>query len=109
MNSLDLEDIIYNNYFKDYDKKEIYNILIELNKNIYTNEKEFTKTLRTIIKGYKKYFLNASEGNICVFENFIGKPKKNLSKMCDILEIDYDNNYLHKLKYVNFYKILEII
>ena len=54
MNSLDLEDIIYNNYFKDYDKKEIYNILIELNKNIYTNEKEFTKTLRTIIKGYKK-------------------------------------------------------
>ena len=44
MNSLDLEDIIYNNYFKDYDKKEIYNILIELNKNIYTNEKEFTKT-----------------------------------------------------------------
>ena len=54
-----------------------------------------------LIKGYKKYFLNASEGNICVFENFIGKPEKNLTKMCDILEIDYDNNYSDKLKYVN--------
>ena len=34
MNSLDLEDIIYNNYFKNYNKEEIYNILIELNKYI---------------------------------------------------------------------------
>lgn len=54
-----------------------------------------------LIKGYKNYFLNASAGNICVFENFIGEPEKKLSKMCDILEIDYDNNYLDKLKNVN--------
>ena len=54
MSIVELEDIIYNNYFKDYDKQEIYNILLELNKNTYKNENEFNKTVRRIIKGKKK-------------------------------------------------------
>ena len=54
MGIIELEDIIYNNYFKDYDKQEIYDILTELNKNTYKNENEFNKTLRKIIKGQKK-------------------------------------------------------
>ena len=53
MSIVELEDIIYNNYFKDYDKQEIYNILLELNKNTYKNENEFNKTVRRIIKGKK--------------------------------------------------------
>ena len=53
------------------------------------------------IKGYRNYFLNASTNNICIFENFITNPEKSLKKMCDILDIDYDTNYLNKLKDVN--------
>ena len=55
MNSLDLEDIIYNDYFKNYDKTEIYTILKELNINVYKNDVEFNKTLRLLVKGQKKF------------------------------------------------------
>ena len=53
------------------------------------------------IKGYKNYFLNASKNNIFVFENFILEPEKSLKKMCNTLEIDYDKDYLNKLKDIN--------
>ena len=54
MSSLDLEDIIYNDYFKDYDKTEIYDIIMKLNNYIFKNENDFNKTLRFIVKGQKK-------------------------------------------------------
>mgnify|MGYP001323435219 CR=1 FL=1 len=54
MNSLDLEDIVYNDFFKDYDKNEIYKIVNQLNTYTYRNENDFNKTLRTIIRGQKK-------------------------------------------------------
>ena len=54
MNSLDLEDIIYNDFFKEYDKTEIYKIIEQLNTYVYRNEGDFNKTLRKIIKGQKK-------------------------------------------------------
>ena len=53
------------------------------------------------IKGYKNYFLNASKNNIFVFENFILQPEKSLKNMCKTLKIDYDKNYLNKLKDVH--------
>ena len=55
MNSLDLEDIVYNDFFKDYDKNEIYKIINQLNTYTYRNDRDFNKTLRTLIKGLKKY------------------------------------------------------
>ena len=54
MNSLDLEDIVYNDFFKDYDKNEIYKIVNQLNTYTYRNDRDFNKTLRTVIKGQKK-------------------------------------------------------
>ncbi len=36
-----------------------------------------------------------------IFEKFILKPDKSLQNMCNILKIDYDDNYLNKLEYVN--------
>ena len=54
MNSLDIEHIVYNEYFKDYDKNEIYKIVNQLNTYTYRNENDFNKTLRKIIRGQKK-------------------------------------------------------
>ena len=53
------------------------------------------------IKGYKNYFLETSKNNIFIFENFILNPEKSLKSMCRSLEIDYDKNYLNKIKDVN--------
>ena len=53
------------------------------------------------VKGYKNYFLNTLKINIFKFENFILDPEKNLKSMCSTLKIDYDKNYLNKLKDVN--------
>ena len=54
MSSLDLEDIIYNDYFKQYDKTEIYDIIMKLNNYSFKSENDFNKTLRFIVKGQKK-------------------------------------------------------
>ena len=54
MNSLDIEHIVYNDFFKDYDKNEIYKIVNQLNTYTYRNENDFNKTLRKIIRGQKK-------------------------------------------------------
>lgn len=54
MNSLDLEDVIYNDYFRDYDKNKIYTILKQLNTYVYNNNVEFNKRLRLLTKGQKK-------------------------------------------------------
>ncbi len=53
------------------------------------------------IKGYKNFFLDTSKNNIFIFENFILNPEKSLKSMCATLQIDYDKNYLNKLKDVN--------
>ena len=53
MNSLDIEHIVYNDFFKDYDKNEIYKIVNQLNIYTYRNENDFNKTLRKIIRGQK--------------------------------------------------------
>ena len=53
------------------------------------------------LKGYRNFFLNINKTNICIFENFIKEPEKNLQRMCNILKIQYDHNYLIKLKDVN--------
>ena len=53
------------------------------------------------IKGYKNYFLESSKNNIFIFENFILNSEKSLKSMCSSLEIDYDKNYLNKIKDVN--------
>ena len=61
MNSLDIEHIVYNDFFKDYDKNEIYKIVTQLNTYTYRNENDFNKTLRKIIRGqknaWKSYFI----------------------------------------------------
>ena len=50
------------------------------------------------LKGYKNYFLNASRNNIFKYENFSLEPEKNLKNMCNILKIDFDDNYIDKLE-----------
>ena len=54
MNNLDLEDIIYNEYFKEYDKQEIYQMIQSLSKNTYKNQGQFNIALRNLSKGKKK-------------------------------------------------------
>ena len=49
------------------------------------------------LKGYKNYFLNASKNNIFKYENFSLEPEKNLKNMCNILKINFDDNYINKL------------
>ena len=51
---MDIEHIVYNDFFKDYDKNEIYKIVNQLNTYTYRNENDFHKTLRKIIRGQKK-------------------------------------------------------
>ena len=53
------------------------------------------------IKGYKKFFLSTSKNNSFIFENFILEPEKSLKSMCSSLKIDYDKNFIEKLKNVN--------
>ena len=68
------------------------------------NEDEISLVLKNFdffIKGYKNYLLNTSKNKICIFENFIQEPEKSLRNMCSILKIDYDKNYLKKIKDVN--------
>ena len=52
------------------------------------------------LKGYRNFFLDAIKGNVYKYENFLLKPEKFLINMCDVLDIEYDNNYLTKLKNV---------
>ena len=54
MNNLDLEDIIYNDYFKEYDKNEIYKIINELSKYTFKSQGHFNSTLRSLSKGQRK-------------------------------------------------------
>ena len=54
MNNSDLEDIIYNDYFKDYNKDEIYKLLNQLSNKQYNTKGEFNKSLRLLCKGQKK-------------------------------------------------------
>ena len=90
---------------KKYRVMNFYLIRHPLNlfKSCYNNLGFFRRDydFKFFLKGYRNYFLNASKGNICIFENFIERPEKNLKNMCDVLEIDYDNNYSERLKDVN--------
>jgi hypothetical protein len=54
--------------------------------------------LNFFFKGYRNFFLNASNKNIFTYENFLLEPEKNLKNMCNILKVDYDDDYLSKLK-----------
>ena len=54
-----------------------------------------------ILKGYRSFFHNSSKDNICVFENFILETEKSLRNICNLLKIDYDDNYQSKLEFVN--------
>ena len=53
------------------------------------------------LKGYRNYLLNASKNNIFTYENFLLEPEKNLKNMCNILKVDYEDNYLSRLKDIN--------
>ena len=53
------------------------------------------------LKGYRNFFMDASKKNIFLFEDFILEPEKNLKNMCETLKINYDNNYLNRLKDIN--------
>ena len=93
MNNLDLEDIIYNDYFKDYNKQEIYKILNNLNKSNYKNQGEFNKKLRLLCKGEKK-IPSKSILSTCYQE----LKKKDLIKQKNNLE-----KYLIHKKYVRIW------
>ena len=104
-----IEPSYKNSLFEILNKK--YNILnlyiirhpLKLYASFYNNLSFFRREYNHdfFIKGYKNYILNTSNNNICIFENFIQEPEKNLRNMCSILKIDYDENYLNKLKDVN--------
>ena len=53
------------------------------------------------LKGYRNFFLNTSNNNIFTYENFLLEPEKNLKNMCNILKVDYEDNYLSRLKDIN--------
>ena len=101
-----IEPSYKNSLFEILSKK--YNILnlyiirhpLKLYESCFNNLGFFRREYNTdfFIKGYKNYFLNASKNNIFVFENFILEPEKSLKSMCSTLKIDYDKNYLNKLK-----------
>ena len=104
-----LDPIYKNSLFEILSKK--YNILnlyiirnpLKLYASCYNNLKFFRHdyNLDFFIKGYKNFILNTSKDNICIFEKFIQEPEKSLRNMCKILKIDYDENYLNKLKDIN--------
>ncbi len=104
-----IEPSYKNSLFEILNKK--YNVLniyvmrhpLKLYESCFNNLGFFRREYNTgfFIKGYKNFFLNASKNNIFVFENFILEPEKSLKSMCNTLKIDYDKNYLNKLKDVN--------
>ena len=53
------------------------------------------------IKGYEKYLQFAKKSKIFKFEDFIENTDVTLTNMCKILDINFDNDYLSKLKYIN--------
>ena len=104
-----IEPCYKNSLFEILNKK--YNVLnlyimrhpLKLYASCYNNFEFFKRnySLDFFIKGYKNYFLNTLKNNILIFENFILNPEKSLKKMCNTLEIDYDKDYLNKLKDIN--------
>lgn len=52
--TIDLEDTIYNSYFDDYDKREIYRLLQQLVQYNYTTPREWQAQLYSLSKGKKK-------------------------------------------------------
>ena len=75
---------------------------LKLYASCYDNFEFFKRySLDFFIKGYKNYFLNTLKNNIFIFENFILNPEKSLKNMCNTLKIDYDKDYLNKLKDIN--------
>ena len=52
--SKDLEEIIYNDYFKGCDKTEIYQLIQQLSLKSYTNYHQFTKELHLLSRGKSK-------------------------------------------------------
>ena len=104
-----IEPSYKNSLFEILNKK--YNVLnlyvirhpLKLYASCYNNLSFFRRDYKIdfFIKGYKNYFLNTSKDNICIFEKFIQEPEKSLRYMCNILKIDFDKNYLNKLKDVN--------
>lgn len=49
------------------------------------------------IKSYESFFLNSSKERIIKYEDFCSNPNKNLKRMCEHLEIEFDENYNTKL------------
>lgn len=58
-------------------------------------------TFESFIKGYENYLNFALESKIFKLEDFSLSPEKNLKNMCKILNINFDNDYLSKLKDIN--------
>lgn len=52
--TIDLEDTIYNSYFDDYDKRQIYDLLQQLVKYNYTIHRDWQTQLYSLCKGRKK-------------------------------------------------------
>lgn len=104
-----IEPSYKNSLFEVLNKKyKILNLYImrhplKLYASCYNNLSFFRRDYNPdfFVKGYKNYFLNTLKKNIFIFENFILEPDKNLKSMCSNLKIDYDKNYLNKLKNVN--------
>ena len=104
-----IEPSYKNSLFEILNKKyKILNLYIirhplKLYTSCYNNLSFFRRDYNPdfFVKGYKNYFLNTLKNNIFKFENFILDPEKNLKSMCSTLKIDYDKNYLNKLKDVN--------
>ena len=90
---------------KKYNVLNLYIIRhpLKLYASCYNNLNFFRRdySLDLFIKGYKNYFLNTLKNKVCIFENFIQEPEKSLRNMCSILKIDYDKDYLNKLKDIN--------
>ena len=104
-----LEPSYKNSLFEILKKKfKILNLYIirhplKVYESCYNNMSFFRKDydLDLFIKGYKKFFLSTSKNNSFMFENFILEPEKSLKSMCSSLKIDYDKNFIKKLKNVN--------
>ena len=52
--TIDLEDTIYNSYFDDYDKREIYGLLQQLIQYNYTKPREWQNKIYSLSRGKKK-------------------------------------------------------
>ena len=51
----------------------------------------------TFIKSYESFFLDTTDDRNFKFEDFCIYPEENLKRICEKLEIDFDENYLNKL------------